>query len=385
MKILLIGEYSHLHYNLKKGLLDLGHEVVLIGNSNGFKSYIVDYDFEAKIAKSLFFYLPRKIISRLFKFDIATLEYGLRFYLKLPLLKKYDFVQFINEAPIKTTKKLELFLIKKIKEQNKKCFILSSGIDYMTLKFYVENENYKSIYKAMLDYPTKPREFDWFFLYFKNNQMKIHNYMKDNFDGLIATDFDYIDATKTYPHYVAYIPYPIDINVNKYKELVINDRIVIFLGINSLSYYQKGIPYFEAALKEIEKLYEDKVEIIIAKNTPYKEYLLMYEKTHILLDQAYCNDQGYNALEAMAKGKVVFTGAETEFLNEYNLQEDEICINAKPDVEYLVNKLSFLIENPNKILEISKRGRMYVEKEHNYKVIAKKYLDCWGNAKRLSK
>jgi len=35
----------------------------------------------------------------------------------------------------------------------------------------------------------------------------------------------------------------------------------------------------------------------------------------------YAYDQGFNALEAMAKGKVVFTGAEKEWLELYNLEE----------------------------------------------------------------
>ena len=38
-----------------------------------------------------------------------------------------------------------------------------------------------------------------------------------------------------------------------------------------------------------------------------------FDTAHILLDQVYAYDQGYNALEAMAKGKVVFTGAEKEW------------------------------------------------------------------------
>ena len=80
----------------------------------------------------------------------------------------------------------------------------------------------------------------------------------------------------------------------------------------------------------------------------------------------------------MAKGKVVFTGAEKEFLEYYKLQEDEVAINALPDVEYLVEKLSFLIENPNKIEEIGKNARKFIEKEHDYKLIAKKYLDTWN-------
>ena len=88
-------------------------------------------------------------------------------------------------------------------------------------------------------------------------------------------------------------------------------------------------------------------------------------------------DQGYNALEAMAKGKVVFTGAETEFLNWYNLQEDEVVINALPDVDYIVEKLSYLIENPSEINRIGKNAIQFINKEHHYVTQAQKYVTLW--------
>ena len=97
-----------------------------------------------------------------------------------------------------------------------------------------------------------------------------------------------------------------------------------------------------------------------------------------MLDQVYGYDQGYNALEAMAKGKVVFTGAETEFLEYYNLKEDEVAINALPDVDYLVTKLSFLIENPSKLIEIGKNASDFIKREHDYIKIAKTYLSKWN-------
>jgi hypothetical protein len=54
-------------------------------------------------------------------------------------------------------------------------------------------------------------------------------------------------------------------------------------------------------------------------------YINSYNKAHILLDQA-CYDQGYNALEAMAKGKVVL-GAEQQFIDHYKLSA-KVVINA---------------------------------------------------------
>jgi glycosyltransferase involved in cell wall biosynthesis len=94
----------------------------------------------------------------------------------------------------------------------------------------------------------------------------------------------------------------------------------------------------------------------------------------------YAYDQGYNALEAMAKGKVVFTGAEKEWLDYYEVSEDTIAINALPDINYLVKKLSNLIENPEKIKNISINARKFIEDHHSYDNIAGVYESKWLNA-----
>ena len=79
----------------------------------------------------------------------------------------------------------------------------------------------------------------------------------------------------------------------------------------------------------------------------------------------------------MAKGKVVFTGAEKEFEKHYNLTE-KVAINALSDVNYLVSELVYLIENPTEITVIGKRARQFVEKEHDYISIAENYCDKWN-------
>ena len=52
-------------------------------------------------------------------------------------------------------------------------------------------------------------------------------------------------------------------------------------------------------------------------------------------------------------------------------------INALPEVNDIVEKLSLLIENPDLILEISKNAKAFIEKEHHYKTIASTYLKTW--------
>jgi len=378
MRILLVGEYSRFHNSLKEGLQKLGNDVLIVSNSD-FRNFPVDFSIASKFCSTKLINIFRQFIFRLFRFDIAKLELGIRFYLLLPNFENFDVVQFISETPIKTTKRIEFFLLKKIFKQNKNVYILSCGADYLNMKYDIENKNKKSILQAFFKNPNLTKEYESYFDILKENHKKVHEFVLDNCKGLIANDFDYVDATKNHPKYLGLIPYPINFKKLHFEDLKIDAEIVIFLGINEWNYHQKGIYYFEKALEIIAYKYDSKVKIIKAKSIPYNDYINLYNKAHILLDQTYSYDQGYNALEAMAKGKVVFTGAERDFIEHYKITRS-VCVNARPDIDYLVNELSFLIENPDEIIGIGKRARAFIKKEHHYIKIAEKYIEAWNIA-----
>lgn len=379
MKVLLIGEYSRLHNSLKEGLVALGHEVTIVSNGDGFKKYPIDFSIEAKISNANFNYYIRQIILRFFTFDLARLEQGIRFYFHLSKLKNFDVVQLINESPIQTSVWLEKYLLRKIKVQNKKLFLLSSGVDSISVQFLLDKKIEKSILNPYFDDNTLVKEYDYVLDYVSKKHQSLHRLVYDNCLGIIASDIDYVLPLLGNKKFLGLIPNPVNHHEIGYNFPEIKNKIIIFLGVNQWNQHQKGISYFKKALEVIQTKFTDKVAIIIAENLPYSEYIKSYDQAHILLDQCFAYDQGYNALEAMAKGKVVFTGAEKEFLEHYNLSEKEVCINAKADVDYLVNQLSFLIENPENITQISKNARAFIEREHDYIKIAAKYLEVWNN------
>lgn len=377
MKVLLIGEFSRLHNSLKEGLISLGHQVTIVGTGDNFKNYPIDISIAPRITTSNFiFRFLNKCFDKFFKINFEAIEKGIRFYLLLPNLKNYDVVQLINSDAIETNPKWQINFYNKLFKNNKKSFLLICGdetpivdfnlknqLKYSVLTPYLENKKLKNLYQYSLKYVTK-------------NYRELYEFIEKKCDGIIVSDIDYkipMMQTKTN---VVLIPNPINTDKIKYFENLINDKIIIFHGINELSHIKKGNIFFEKALGIIQEKYPEKVEIITTRSIPYNQYIELYNKAHIVLDMVYAYDQGYNALEAMAKGKVVFTGAETEFEAFYNLKES-VNINAKPDVDYLVNELSFLIENPQEIIEIGKRARIFIEKEHNYIKIAKKYLEVW--------
>ena len=378
MKILLVGEFSRLHNSLKEGLLALGHEVILVNNGDGFKNFPADISIRAAFFKSKLGNIPRQIWFKIFKFDLALLEHGIRFWLISNKLKNFDVVQLINETPIQTNSKLELFLLKRIFKQNNKVFLMCCGIDYTTVSHMLQQ---KDIYSVMNSYfeniPAAKKQYDYFFDFLTKSHQKIHQFLYQNISGVIASDLDYVAPLIANEKYLGMVANPINIDKIGNVETTISGKTYIFLGINSGNSYTKGVSFFEKALAIIQQKYSNLVEIKITTDIPYSDYQKYFEKANIILDQVYGFDQGFNALEAMSKGKVVFTGAETEFLKHYNLKEDEVAINALAEVDYLVEKLSNLIENPSEINRIGKNAVQFIIKEHHYVTQAQKYVTLW--------
>lgn len=377
MKILLVGEYSRLHNSLKEGLITLGHEVKIIASGDNFKKYDVDYSIEPSFF--LKYWLTRKLKKLLYKltsFDVLKIGRAVRFYLFLPKLKNYDIVQFINSDAIETYPFLSKIVFKKLFTQNKSIHLLICGEETPIIDYLLKKEFEYSILTPYLNNPKLHKEFNYTLKYTQTNYRKLFQFVTANASNLITSDLDYKIPMERMGYETTFIPNPINTEKIIFSPLKITDKIIIFLGINTLSSIKKGSHFFEEALKIITTKYPEKVEVIITKSIPYKQYIQLYDSAHILLDQVYGFDQGYNALEAMAKGKVVFTGAESYFKEQYNLTE-KVAINALPDVDYLVNELSNLIEKPNEIIAIGQRARTFIEKEHDYIKIAEQYLKTW--------
>ena len=79
MRILLLGEYSNVHWTLAEGLRHHGHEVVVVSDGDGWKNY------------------PRDIsLHRTSNRPLPTLAFLTRLMRALPRLRGFDVVQIIN-------------------------------------------------------------------------------------------------------------------------------------------------------------------------------------------------------------------------------------------------------------------------------------------------
>ncbi|MDP2061139.1 MAG: glycosyltransferase [Flavobacteriaceae bacterium] len=377
MRILLVGEYSRLHNSLKEGLLRLGHEVVLVSTGDQFKNYPADLSYApVMFTENVFFVGLKKVVFRLSGIDLSMLETAIRFRRILPKLKDFDCVQLINSNAIETFPAWQIKLYKKLFKQNKKIFLLICGDETPVVEIQLQNKLKRSALTPILENPKLRNKFRYSLKYVTKPYRKLFAFVQKNVDKMMVSDLDYLLPMKQTIYKTFLIPNPVNVDILKFEALKIEGKIVVFHGINRMNYLKKGNHFFEEALKIISKKYADQIEIITAESLPYADYILSYNRAHILLDQVFACDQGYHALEAMAKGKVVFTGAESAFMEHYKLSE-RVAVNAIPNVDSLVEEISFLIENPAEIIAMGKRARDFIEKEHHYVTIAKRYLDAW--------
>ncbi len=376
MKILLLGEYSRLHNSLKEGLIALGHQVLLVGTGDDFKSFPVDRNV---FPQSRQHFLKNKwwlFVYKLTGYNYFRKETYKNLRRLLPELKGFDIVQLINEDAFLIDPEDEIKFFRSVFHQNNKIFLAACGEDHHVINYYNSGKMRYSILDPFIDNPHLVNEAAFSYKYLQPAYRKLHSFVLKHIDGLIPTDLDYAIPYRNHPKALPMIPNPINTDRIKYTPMEINGPINIFFGINRLSYYKKGSHLILKALEQVKKKYKNKISIIIAENLPYNTYIKKYRQAHIFIDQVYSYDQGYNALEAMAQGKCVLTGAEKEFVDYYQLKED-VAVNILPEVNDIVEKIAELVENPNRIVRLSQNARQFVEKYHNYKQIAQKYVDVW--------
>jgi len=377
MKILLIGEYSNLHNSLKQGLQKNGHKVVLLGSGDGFKNFDADILIKSSLFENRFLKIIAKIIDRLFGVSLNEVEIFIKSIFKIRKLKDFDIVQLINERAFNTSPSMEKILLGQIFKNNNKIFLLACGVDTVSIKYAYDKKFRYSILNPYFEKNYLKKEFKHTLKYLNSNYLELSKYVRSHIHGIISSDMDYHIPYIGSEKYLGMIPNPVNIDKLNFIEINDKNKIYILHAINSKNKIKKGNEFFKKSLSIIEKKYGDKIKIIQTIDIPYSKHIKNVMECDILLDQVFAYDQGYNALEAMALGKVVFTGAEKEWVEFYNLEEDKVAVNALPNVSKIVDKLSWLIENPLKLNEISKNAREFIEYQHNYKNIAKNYITTW--------
>ncbi len=383
MRILLLGDYSGVHSELRNALKKKGFDVKLISDGDGYKGFPADVIInngpmvKGKIGAALY-----SITELLGTTGILT------FIRKWGKLKKemvdYDVVQLIN--PIAFTKFgsiVNLFALRYIKKHNGKIFLCAIGDDYAYVKHNMTKETksipYKNVNLFNFYKNVYSLRYVYGFLY-----KTLDKYAIKISEKIIPGLYDY-QRVYSIEKSTKLIPLPVaPEKIGKSIKIDEKDKIIIFHGWQTGKERVKGNFIFDNAAKRICANYPEKVEYQIVQNVPYKEYIKLFNKAHIALDQCFSYDKGMNGLFLMAAGKVVFSGFEKKTLQNYPFYDaDKIYgINAKADEKYLYDKLVSLIENPKLIEEISQNAIEFVSRNHSNDFVADLYLNIWKSNER---
>ena len=354
MKILLFGEFSGLHNNLKDGLLELGHEVTIAAGSDGYKNIPSDIKLDSTLPGVL-----------------GQLSTRAKPFLNLPWLSGHDVVQIINPFFPNAKYFPKQFFYSLLKSANKKFFILGAGSDA-----YFWQKGRKKLeygpFEDTLKYDIKAEKF-----YMQSEDSFSYNTkIVEQSDGLIPILYEYEVSYDNCSKRLNTIPLPINTKAVKYKENIVGSKLVIFHGLSRYGF--KGTRHVEDAYSELIKKYPNDLELIIDGQLPLVDYLEVLQKSNVVIDQVNSYSVAMNGLYALAMGKVVIGGAEPEGLKSIGVPHSPV-INVKPSKESIVRAVEELLDNRASIPDQGLESRKFVEEFHCHLKIAKKYIDTWSS------
>lgn len=363
MKILLLGEYSNVHWTLAEGLRALGHDVCVLSNGDFWKKYQADLLLERTPGK------------------IGGISYLLKFLRILPELKGYDVVQLINPCFLELKVERNLTVYHYLKKHNKKVFLGAYGNDYYWINTCVNTDvfrysDFKIVGKERLNDYTRGEIKDWI-----GSAKEVANKeIAETCDGIIAGLYEYYASyLPDFKEKLSFIPFPINQNTVQCEkaERDSSKPVDIFIGIQKHRSIVKGTDVMYRALERVYEKYPDECNIIKAVSVPYHQYQQMMNDSDVILDQLYSYTPAMNALLAMAKGLVVVGGGEPE---NYEILGEETLrpiINVLPDEEDVFTKLEDLVLHRERIPELSAQSIEYIRKHHDHIKVAQAYLDFW--------
>lgn len=363
MKILLLGEYSNVHWTLAEGLRALGHTVCVASNGDFWKNYKRDISLERTLGSK-----------------ISTLSFYAKLAFALPRFRGYDIVQIINPMFLEMKAEKLFRIYDYLRKHNGKVFMGAFGMDYYWVS---ECREHKPLRYSDFNFGDDLRTdsvamrevYDWV----GTSKQSLNEYIAKDCNGIIAGLYEYyVCYNRLYFKKLEFIPFPINLEQVVRTAPVVKDKVKFFIGISKERSVYKGTDIMLRAVKRICHDFPNDCELRIAESVPFEEYQKMMNSSHVILDQLYSYTPAMNALLAMGKGLVIVGGGEEEnyaILGEKKLRP---IINVLPDEEDVYDKLKRLVMNKSEIKRLSDESRLYIEKYHNHISVAQKYLSFWS-------
>lgn len=359
MRILLIGEYSNVHWTLGKGLRQLGHEVTVVSDGDRWKDYPRDIDLKRQFGKPL-----------------SGLKYIIRLLRIMPRLRNYDVVQLINPVffDLKASRLLPFYHY--LRRHNKAVVMGAFGMD----KYWVKaGTDCKTFRYSDFNLGEKARHYHknsiWIREWLYGEKGKLNDIIASDADAIVSGLYEYDASYRPYfASKLTFIPFPIDLSmVHPTIRKATDGRVRFFIGIQKARSEYKGTDIMLAALKRLKQNYPNQCEVEQAESVPFQQYVRMLNRSHVLLDQLYSYTPAMNALQAMAQGMVVVGGGEPENYEILHERELRPIVNVQPNEESVYKALEHLVVHPELIEDLSRQSVEYIRRHHDHVRVARQY------------
>jgi len=364
MKVLLLGEYSNVHWTLAEGLRTLGHEVTVVSDGDCWKDYPRDID------------LRRRSLGRL-----DTLRYLWDIHRLMPRLRNYDVVQLINPVFLDLKGERIWTHYERLRRQNGKMVLGAFGMDHYWVKGGTDCQTFRY---SDFNMGGEERHSAW------NDQMKeewlegekgrLNRYIAQDCDGIVSGLYEYdVCYRPYYADKMKFIPYPIRMDENVVPNTKVPEKVRFFIGIQRGRSEYKGTDIMLSALEKLQRDYPGRVEICRAESVPFEQYRNMMDGSDVLLDQLYSYTPAMNGLNALSRGLVLVGGGEPEQYDILDEKELRPIVNVLPNEDDVYQKLKELALHPERIPTLKKQSMEYIRRHHDYRKVAREYLSFYEN------
>ena len=357
MKILLLGEYSNVHWTLAEGLRQLGHQVTVASNGDFWKNYPRDIDFDRKVTKWGGIKLMAKVYAYLLRF------------------RGYDIVQFINPMFLELRAERIFPIYRYLRRHNRKVVLGAYGMDWYwvhtcTQEKPLKYSDFNIGDQVRTDAPALKEHRDWL----GTEKERLNRLIAQECDAIVTGLYEYdVCYRPHFPQKTHFIPFPIKMPATSCTERCQRSKVVIFIGISKGRSQYKGTDIMLQAAIDVRNKYPHLMKLNIAEGVPFAEYEQMMEGSDAILDQLYSYTPSMNPLLAMSKGIICIGGGEPENYEIINEQELRPIINVQPNYESVYQELEQLVLHPERIAELKHQSVEYVRRHHEYLKVARQY------------
>lgn len=366
MRILLLGEYSNVHWTLGQGLRALGHEVSVVSDGDVWKNYSRDID------------IKRKSLG---KWD--TFCYLWKLKRLMPKLKDYDVVQIINPIFLDLRAERILPYYEQLRRQNRSMFMGAYGMDKYWVKVCLDCQTFRYSDFNIGSEERHNADNEMYIAEWLNGPKGIVNdVIAKDCDGIVSGLYEYEMCYRQYfADKLQYIPFPIELpDVTPSAETedsLCNRPLHFFIGIQPGRDAYKGTDIMFRALQRLKEDYPDRVIMEKAEAVPFRIYQQMIERSDMLLDQLYSYTPGMNGLLAMSKGIVLVGGGEEEHYQLLGESQLRPIINVQPNEQSVYDEMEKIVLHPGRLAQMKRDSIEYIRRHHDYIKVAQQYLDFW--------